>query len=62
MSSVSFSYLLNKKRMPENKTDKVDNESKNIDKLARSLDQVSDFSVSKKFQAFPPPVPSMTSS
>ena len=38
---VSFSYLLNKKRMPENKTDKVDNESKSIDKLARSLDQVS---------------------
>ena len=54
MSSVGFSYLLNKKRMPENKTDKVDNESKNIDKMARSLDQVSNFSVSKKFQAFPP--------
>ena len=54
MSSVSFSYLLNKKRMPENKTENVDNESKNIDKMARSLDQVSNFSVSKKFQAFPP--------
>lgn len=46
-NTVSFSYLLNKKRMPElpeNKTDTVldKDEFKNIDKLARSLDQVSD--------------------
>ena len=41
MSSASFSYLLNKKRMPQNKINKADGESKNIDKLARSLDQVS---------------------
>lgn len=40
-NNVSFSFLLNKKRMPGDKPDKVDNESKNIDKLARSLDQVS---------------------
>ena len=54
MSSASFSYLLNKKRMPENKIiNKADDESKKIDKLARSLDQVSNvmFTVTSKISS-----------
>ena len=54
MSSASFSYLLNKKRMPENKIiNKADDEPKKIDKLARSLDQVSNvmFTVTSKISS-----------